>query len=61
MSLVSGLASHAQGLCDLLPRPALVNRTFHRLALHAVGEPPKPDHSRNAAAGLRGSRACLAR
>ena len=39
MSFVRRLACHAQGLGDLLPRPSFVNRAFHRLALHAIGEP----------------------
>ena len=38
MSLVRRLARDAQRLGDLLPGPALVNCTFHRVTLHAVGQ-----------------------
>ncbi len=44
MSLVRRLACHAQRLGDLLPCPAIVNRTFHRLTLHPISEASEADH-----------------
>jgi hypothetical protein len=47
MSFVRRLARHAQRLGDLLPGPPLVNRAFHRLALHAVRETSEADDCRD--------------
>ena len=59
MSLVRRLARHPERLGDLLPRPALVNRTFHGLALHAVGESAETDDRRDRGGGILG-RGCHA-
>ena len=57
MSLVGCLARHAQGLGDLLPRPLIVNRAFHRLPFHAVGELAESDDRRERGGGvIRGGR-----
>jgi hypothetical protein len=47
MSLVGCLARHPQRLGDLLPRPPFVNRAFHGIALHAVGETAEADDRRD--------------
>ncbi len=47
MSLVSRLSCDAQCLGDLLPGPPFVNRTFHCLAFHAVGQPAEADDRRD--------------
>jgi len=60
MSLVRRLACHAQCLRDLLPCPPFVNRTFHRLALHAVGQPAESDDRRDRGGRVVGS-GCHAR
>lgn len=47
MPLVGRLARDAQCLGDLLPGPPFVNRTFHRFAFHAVGQPTEADDRRD--------------
>lgn len=55
MSLVGRLAGDAQRLRDLLPGPSFVNRTFHRLALHSIGEATKADDRRDRCGGFFGN------
>ena len=52
MSLVGRLAGDAKRLGDLLPGPAFVNRTFHCLALHAIGQAAKSDDCCDRGRGL---------
>ncbi len=47
MSFVGRLSGNAQCLSDLLPGPPFVNRTFHCLAFHAVGQPAEADDRRD--------------
>jgi len=47
VSFMGRLTRHAQRPGDLLPRPSVVNRAFHRIPLHAVGEPAEADDRRN--------------
>ena len=52
MSLVRRLTGDAQGLSDLLPGPPLVNRAFHCLPLHVIGETSEADDCRNGSGGV---------